>query len=251
MGWRCGWGWTVKGEYARKVLLRCLACQVQLLGDWDCRTEYCRTLSVALLQWQPWYSTLPGCCFVEEGCEAMLSRVVGRCRANAGVVDFDGLLDLYVTLPPPANEPRQNRGFVPPTLRTLFLHRLKRMIRHPQSQPYARVTSAKEAQWEVSFPEDHRFPSPLNCAVGLHSFGTVLQSAVVSVTSPGVVNDDVRAFREVNWIPVHMSAEEEAVCIGVNRRIQQWGAARRQRMKQKTTTSAEANVTRTEPFSGR
>ena len=58
--WQGGVTGTVKGDRARRVLQQCLAVQVQLLGDWECRAEYTRTLSVALLQWQPWMTSLDG-----------------------------------------------------------------------------------------------------------------------------------------------------------------------------------------------
>ena len=48
--WEGGVNGTVKGDVARRVLLRSLALQVHLLDDWECRAEYTRTLSVALMQ---------------------------------------------------------------------------------------------------------------------------------------------------------------------------------------------------------
>ena len=59
--WEGGADGTAKGLHARHILEDCLALHAQLLGDWECRAEYTRTLSVALLSWQPVYSELPGC----------------------------------------------------------------------------------------------------------------------------------------------------------------------------------------------
>ena len=97
--WEGGVRGTVKGDVAKRVLESCLALQVHLLGDWDARTEYCRTLAVALLGWQPYMTQLPGCAFVEEACEAMLPRMVGRCRANRNLQTFNDMQRLFVTLP--------------------------------------------------------------------------------------------------------------------------------------------------------
>ena len=108
--WQGGMSGTVKGDIARRVLMRSLALQVHLLSDWECKAEYTRTLSIALLQWQPWMTGLPGCCFAEESCETLLSRMVGHCRANTNLMDFGDILNLYVTLPLPAREPGSPRG---------------------------------------------------------------------------------------------------------------------------------------------
>jgi hypothetical protein len=67
---------------AKTVLQQCLVLQAYLLNDWDAKEEYTRTIALALLTWTPWMSKLPGCCFVEEACEAMLSRLTTRCHSG-------------------------------------------------------------------------------------------------------------------------------------------------------------------------
>ena len=47
---------AVRGDTARTVLEHCLLIQVHLQRDWQARTEYVRTLALALLCWQPWMS---------------------------------------------------------------------------------------------------------------------------------------------------------------------------------------------------
>ena len=76
----------VRGDTARVVLEHSLLIQVHLLQDWSARTEYVRTISCALAYWQPWFSRLPGCVFVEESGEALLSRLAGQCQPNFSCV---------------------------------------------------------------------------------------------------------------------------------------------------------------------
>ena len=56
---------------------------------------------MALLMWQPWMSELPGCCFAEEACEAMLSRMASRYKKNSHLSQFQDVLWLFMSLPPP------------------------------------------------------------------------------------------------------------------------------------------------------
>ena len=98
----CAWegrpGGTATGAIARRVLQHAILLQCQLRRAWDARDEYCRTMSVALLLWQPWMTALPGCCFVEEAGEALLSRVASRVKSNTGVKTFSGAYQLFLTL---------------------------------------------------------------------------------------------------------------------------------------------------------
>ena len=73
--------------------------QCCLLGDFRAREEYCKTIAVALLLWQPWFDQLPGCCFVEESGKAMLSRLAGSCQRNSTVRGFDNTHRLFVSCP--------------------------------------------------------------------------------------------------------------------------------------------------------
>jgi len=69
LNWDGGVDGTTRGDVAKRVMERCLALQVHLMGDWECKLEYSRSLSMALLGWTSWHSQLPGCCFAEEFCE--------------------------------------------------------------------------------------------------------------------------------------------------------------------------------------
>jgi hypothetical protein len=229
--WQGGVSGTVKGDVAHRVLQRSLAVQVHLLQDWECRAEYSRTLSVALLQWQPWMTTLPGCCFVEESCEALLSRMVGRCRANTNLVDFADILQLFVTLPVACAAPRGSTGCVRPPLVDLFRCRLQRILREPASQPFASLLNAREARWQASFPADFALPLAPTGNLGERSLQSVVRGALVSLSAPTPVGEPVRTFLADN-VPLLDNDALAAGRRGAMERIRQWGAERRTRQRQ-------------------
>ena len=232
--WEGGVDGTIKGDKARVLLLRALAAQVQLLQDWQCETEYCRTLSVALLQWQPWMSTLPGCCFVEESCEALLSRMVGRCRANTSVCDYDGTNRLFVTLPLPSREPRGTTGSLSPDMVTLFLSRVRRIIHSADSLPFAKVLSATDARWDLAPPPNFHLPGPLQPPECLSTFDTVLQGAVVNLAGGRAVLTDALKERRDNLVPLVVGDDaQHAALQGALAKVRQWATERRQSIKER------------------
>ena len=156
--WDGGVGGDVKGALAKEVLENCLALQVHLMGDWHCKLEYTRSLSVALLCWQPWMSALPGCCFAEESCEAMIGRMVGRCRQHKELTTFQNLLHLFLTLPVPGLDARPTGGSVRPSLLSLLKGRLTRILHHSDSLPFASLSSSRDGVWKAPFPADLTLP---------------------------------------------------------------------------------------------
>ena len=171
-------GGSATGLEAKRVLQCCLALQVHITGDWDCRQEYTRTLSVALLNWQPRYSSLPGCCFAEEPCEAMLSRLVGRCRSNWTLHRFTDVLRLWVTLPPPQEQAPATGGGLREALVTLIAQRIRRLLRHAGTMPFAKVSSATTGVWEAQPPPNHSLPSALSLTEANTSHQAVLRGAL-------------------------------------------------------------------------
>jgi hypothetical protein len=78
------------GNLVYSVLGHCLLLLVQLLGPLNAsKDNYVRTLSCALLTWVPWMAQIPGYCFVEECCEAMLSRFGHRLEVHTHVHSYD------------------------------------------------------------------------------------------------------------------------------------------------------------------
>ena len=94
------------GVWAKDVMEEVSILLVHLLQDTECKNEYVRTLSVALATWQPWMSKIPADCFMEESCEAMLSRMGHRCDVYRTLHGFDHTYNLFLTLPPQSRAPK-------------------------------------------------------------------------------------------------------------------------------------------------
>ena len=225
--WEGGVSGTVKGTLARTVLQQCLGVHVHLQQDWDCKAEYSRTLSVALLSWQPYHSGLPGCCFVEEACEALLSRMVARRRSNQHVVSMEDMLRLYVTLPVPKKIAPGTRGALRRPLVEVMLGRLRNLLRAPGDQPYARVTSAKEAHWEPTLPGTCGMPDVLTQQAARTSLATVLQSALVTLAAGTTATGSLQAAAAATFAQVGQQ-EQDSRRVAMQR-VQQWAAERHQR----------------------
>ena len=221
LAWEGRAGGTVRGDLAREVLEQCLALHIQLLGDWECKAEYTRTLSVALLCWQPMYSGLPGCCFVEEACEAMLSRMVGRCRANYQLSSYMDVLRLFVTLPPPSGSAPATRGALRQPLVFLFTRRVQRILAQPGQQPFAHVQSAREAVWQSTYPTDFNFPSVLRGPPAVARIEAVMQKALRSLTGRGPVPPELKSFADANIPKVHQQREAASRQFAQTR-VRQW-----------------------------
>lgn len=180
LSWEGRPGEGATGEVAQRLLCYCLLVQTQLQSDWDCKLEYTGTISMALLSWQPWVSALPGCCFVEEACEALLSRMAHRCRTHRHLTGFDSTQELFVSLPTASDEPHQQKGNVRRELVQLMVARLQGILHNSGTLKFARYRSIKESVWEAEFPEDWTFPG-IPVALDASAFIPVLRSAAASV----------------------------------------------------------------------
>ena len=109
-------------HHAHAVLQRCFVMLVHLRANPE-KVEYIRTLAVALLMWRSWDDELPGCMFIEESCEAMLSRTAHRCRQHQHLWEFDDVFDLFVTTPNPRMAVKERAGGVRDELAHLFISR--------------------------------------------------------------------------------------------------------------------------------
>ena len=69
-----------------------------------------RTIAVALVLWQPFHSQLPAICYVEEACEALLSRAAARIRMFPYHRAEGGDIELFVTLPEAERQRQRTRG---------------------------------------------------------------------------------------------------------------------------------------------
>ena len=157
--------------------------------------------------------------------------MVGRCRDYTNLTEFDDILNLFVTLPTPAGEPRGTVGAVRSPLVLLFQRRPERIITHASSQPYAEVLNAKEARWHAAAPADFVLPRcPDTAASAAAGMENVLRGALVSLSAAAPVSADVRTFCNDNMLavtaPVTVASRQ-----GAHARVRQWAAERRQRQR--------------------
>ena len=106
-------------------------------------SEYIRTLALALVYWCPWMDNLAACAFVEESCEALLSRMSHRCEVHRQLVGLESTIDLYLTIPETSTELKTSRGAVRKGLVLLFTERLRRVLYSDGSMPFVEAPKGK------------------------------------------------------------------------------------------------------------
>ena len=116
------------GEVAKHVLQETLVTLVHLLNDAHAKNEYVRTIAVSLMTWSPFLSSLPACCFAEESCEALLSRMGHRCEVNRHLHGYDSTFNLFLTLPNPSRLPKGTRGSLKQGMVGLFASRIRKIV---------------------------------------------------------------------------------------------------------------------------
>ena len=155
----CTWAGRGRGSGAEALMAmrQALLLLLALLGPTKARsTKYCKTISVALLLWQPWYDRLPGCAFAEESCEAMLSRVAQRCREHPHLFEYDDVFDLYLTTPSARFGLKTRAGGLRAELVQIISSRLRRTIDRAESMPFAVVVGGvrvKKGEAKSKFAE--------------------------------------------------------------------------------------------------
>ena len=189
---------VVKGDTARDILRQCLLLQAHLQADWTAREEYVRSLGVALLMWQPWMDTLPGCCFVEESCEALLSRMASQCRTHTTLRGFDNTNRLFQSLPPPSGDARGSRGCIRQSLVQLYRQRLRCLISQPSDRPYPKLTTSSTGTWVAKFPHDWKAPASLREASNQANWVRCIQGAFALLTAPKEPTPEVTQWLDAN-----------------------------------------------------
>ena len=120
----CNWDGRDNGSanFAHEAMCRSFCMLVHLRQDAE-KVEYVRTLGVALLMWGKWDYDLPGCMFMEESCEALLSRMAHRCRQHQHLFAYQDVFDLFVTVPSPKFGTKDRVGGLSENLVRLFTSR--------------------------------------------------------------------------------------------------------------------------------
>jgi hypothetical protein len=124
---------------------------------------YVRTISAALLAWQSWHSSLPGCCYQEETCEAMLSRFGHRCDVYRNLHGFEATFNLYLTLTQSRSTPKDIRGVLRQGLVQVIAARMRRIIYEPSTVLYALPVAVDtfKTRFVQDWPDDIVYPGRL------------------------------------------------------------------------------------------
>lgn len=167
---------------------------------------------MALLMWQPWMDVLPGCCFVEESCEALLSRMASQCRAHTTMRGFNNTQRLYQSLPLPSGEARRTSGMVRSSLVQTLRLRLRALISQPTDRPFPQLTSSSSGSWVKGFPVDWTAPPSLRGAMDVTNWVRCLQGAFALLTAPKEPTSEVRQWLDDNVPrrdgPVHTGVQQ-------------------------------------------
>jgi hypothetical protein len=189
--WNGGPQGTVKGDTAHEILRDCLFIQVHLLQDWEAQSGHMRTMAVALLMWQPWMSRLPGCAFVEESGEALLSRYAGACRRNKHLSGFEGAYRLFMTLPQTAGTAEATRGSVRADLVQLIRNRVRALLARPDGRPHPSMRTATAGDWVAQPPPGFDFPGIPPSRLEARNWRMLLQSALAVLSVGQGPSDNV------------------------------------------------------------
>ena len=196
----------VKGDTARSILEYSLLLQTHLQGDWSCRTPYVRTMALALCTWQPWMSKLPGCVFVEESGEAMLSRLSSACLHASHITDFTGTLNLYLTLQRQSQEPRITRGSIRRDLVDAVRGQITALVARPQDRLFPLVVNATQVRWVPDAPDTWQSPGVLPRRPHGDAITAVMKLAIATVVQGKFVMSQEMQL----WLTshVHLTAED-------------------------------------------
>ena len=233
---QCTWegrpGGPVTGRTAHQLLCQCLLLQAHLLEDWDAKAEYTRTMAVALLTWHPWLMDRPGCMFVEESGEALLSRFMASVRHNHHLWGFDSAWRLFITLNASSREAPATRGGVRQDLLVLMGERLRGLIASDGELPYPEITSpgTGNGHWLARFPPTYSFPESFP-STGLRGdqLLRLLQSALSTLCTGPLQQRTMQ-----DWLDDHVSLAsivDEAHRDRAHRTIATWATQRAERLR--------------------
>ena len=248
---QCTWegypGGQVTGRTAHQVLCECLLLQTHVQQDWDAKLEYTRTIALALMTWQPWMMERPGCIFVEESGEAMLSRFMSSVRLNNQLRGFEAAWRLFISLPSPGRHAIATRGSVKKSLIHLFTSRVRSLIlrREPFLFPEVPLVGAGNGVWRAQIPDSFDFPDVYPAVPASDLVKRVLQSAI-AVLSTGAVPD--RGLRD--WLGQHIpqvSIPVETARERGHRRATQWATDRAERMRIARVILSQGGAARAQP----
>jgi hypothetical protein len=203
------------GIWAREIMEHCLVLLFHLLKDKDGKNEYVRTLCVALASWQPWMEKIPAVCFVEESCEALLSRMGHRCDVYRNLHGFEATFDLFLTLPPPKRGLKSTRGSLKQGLVVEFMSRVRSIIFSGGDLCFASPGAAKDMHCvlQPAFPAEFEFPAEFPATIPVGELQFLLRRCLRCLVGKVTVKADMEALMDakVPRRPDHEVAELQSI----------------------------------------
>jgi hypothetical protein len=170
---------------ALELLEQTLVLLVRLTAKSSGKTAdpYVRTISAALLAWQPWHSSLPACCYQEESCEAMLSRFGHRCDVHRNLHGFDATFHLYLTLTQSRSAAKDIRGVLRQGLVQVFAARIRKIFFDPNLLPFAVPVAADVFKTTLlpCWPDDLAFPQRPTIDASEPLYQKILSAALLTL----------------------------------------------------------------------
>ena len=232
---QCYWegrpGGAVTGRHARAVVWECLLLQAHLSQDWDARTEYCRTMAVALATWHPWLLDRPGCMFVEEAGEALLSRFMGRVRKHPELSGYEGAYRLYITLQRPGQVATPTRGAIRGDLVLLIRDRVVALVHGDGHLPFPEILNVGTGTgvWRERFPDGFTFPEDYPGTFDAGRLRQLLQSAVGTLSTGPLQRASLQDWLDQNVPGVSLVQERSRQ--EVHRVAARWVRQRTERLR--------------------
>jgi hypothetical protein len=161
--WTCRTPWT--GGMARNCLLRCFCLLLSLHASRDKKSEYLRSICVALMTWTSVHDALPGYAHVEEVNEASLSRLTSSCTRNPNMATATDVNDLFLTLSDVSTRPHDvTTQRVRESLVRTIQTNIDILLRGPaDAVSFTPWTSAKLCRCTGSWNAEHMFPTKRTC----------------------------------------------------------------------------------------
>jgi hypothetical protein len=161
----CSWEHRTVGTgiNAKKVIMAALCVLVHLV-DKEHTLEYVRTLCTALVCWRSWNNEVPGMCYSEERCEALLSRLGRRCNQYPRSVSALDVEDLFLALVSPSGSEAVLLRSHRPTadlVNAVRLNLAKVIASGGSVIRFVPWSSDRILRVEESWPEDYAFPEDL------------------------------------------------------------------------------------------
>ena len=147
-------------------------------------------------------------CFVEESCEALLSRMGHRCDVYRTLHGFDNTFDLFMTLPPPKRGFKSTRGKLKLGLVAEFASRIRRIVFGGGDFCFAAPGGGRDMHvvLQKEFPDNYVFPAefPQTMPIGMLEY--ILRRCLRCLTGKTTLRDDVIKLMNDN-VPLRASHE--------------------------------------------